>query len=59
MIGAFLARWRGGYYRRCLHRSHRLRLACWRGQTYDHQCGKHNRTCFNTCPATREDTDHA
>lgn len=49
MIHKFLKRWRRGYYRLCVHRSHHLRLPCYRLQTYDHQCSKHNGTCFNAC----------
>lgn len=47
MIHAFLRRYRNGYYRRCLHRSHRLRLRCYRGFVYDGFCYRHNETCFN------------
>ncbi|MCW2898795.1 MAG: hypothetical protein JWO67_1060 [Streptosporangiaceae bacterium] len=53
MIHGFLARWRNGYWRLCLHRSHRLNLPCYRGQTYDHQCGKHNDSCFHGCVTAR------
>lgn len=34
----------------CQHRSHRLRLPCWRRPIYDDLCAKHNGTCFHTCP---------
>lgn len=47
MIHKFLGWWADGYYRRCYHRSHRLRLRCYRGMTYDGYCSKHNGTCFN------------
>ena len=47
MIHAFLRRYRDGYWRLCGHRSHRLRLRCYRGFTYDGYCGKHNASCFN------------
>lgn len=53
MIHAFLERFHHGYYRLCWHRSHRLNLACWRFQTYDQQCGKHNDACFNGCEKER------
>jgi hypothetical protein len=36
---------------RCHHRSHRLRLRCWRTRTYDGFCGRHNDTCFSHCPS--------
>ena len=42
----FLKRWQNGYYRLCVHRSHLLRLPCFRVQTYDHRCGKHNLPCL-------------
>lgn len=54
MIHAFLRRYQGGYWRRCEHRSHRLRLPCFRGFTYGGQCGKHNTTCFNGCGEAQE-----
>lgn len=47
MIHKFLRSWRGGYWRRCVHRSHRLGVPCWRGFAYDGYCGKHNESCFN------------
>jgi hypothetical protein len=47
MIHALLRRWRSGYYRRCCHRSHRLRLRCYREFVYDGYCGTHNDTCYN------------
>lgn len=57
---AFLRRFRCGYWRRCDHRSHRLHLPCYRGLTYDGQCGRHNESCFNGCrldaPQRPEDT---
>lgn len=41
--------WVGGYnWRYCLHRSHRLRLPCWRWFVYDGYCHHHNRTCYNS-----------
>lgn len=45
-------RWRYGYQVVCMHRSHHLRLPCFRWRTYDGQCGRHNTTCFFDC--TRE-----
>ncbi|WP_395109802.1 hypothetical protein [Actinomadura sp. SCN-SB] len=50
MIHRLLRTYHGGYHRLCVHRSHRLRLPCYRGLTYDGLCTKHNRTCFNICP---------
>lgn len=52
MIHRFLRTWRGGYYRLCRHRSHRLRLPCFRFMTYDGQCGRHNSSCFYACYPT-------
>jgi hypothetical protein len=37
---------RRGYWRRCLHRSHKWGLRCQRGLVYDGYCFKHNRSCF-------------
>lgn len=37
---------RYGYRVICAHKSHRLRLPCFRSMTYDGYCGKHNSTCF-------------
>lgn len=54
MIHAFLERYRNGFYRLCRHRSHRLRLPCYRGFTYGGFCGKHNTTCFHVCPSFEE-----
>lgn len=42
MIHAFLERYKHGYYRRCRHRSHRLRLRCYRGFAADGYCARHN-----------------
>lgn len=36
---------------RCRHRSHRLGLRCLRYWLSDSQCGKHNYTCYDGCPA--------
>lgn len=41
-------------WRRCLHRSHRLRLRCWRGFLRDGYCTRHNRSCYWVC-STGED----
>ena len=44
--------------RRCVHRSHRLRLPCLRPRTYDGLCARHNGTCFLRCPgAVREPSE--
>lgn len=45
---ATLKQW-ASYYRRCRHRSHRLRLRCLRGMVYGGLCYKHNRSCFHSC----------
>lgn len=42
--------WRNRFGR-CTHRSHRLRLWCWRPWSYQSQCYKHNRECFSVCPS--------
>jgi hypothetical protein len=47
MIHAFLRRVRHGYHRRCVHRSHRLGLRCYRGFEWDGYCGEHNESCYN------------
>jgi hypothetical protein len=47
VIHAFLRRFRDGYYRRCVHRSHRLHLPCYRELVYDGYCGGHNQSCYN------------
>lgn len=44
-----LRRYRRGYFRLCSHRSHRLRLPCFRGFVSDGYCARHNDTCFHTC----------
>lgn len=44
-----LRRWRGGFYRLCNHRSHRLRLPCFRYHALDGYCGKHVGSCYHTC----------
>lgn len=49
MIRAYLMCWRYGYYRLCVHRSHRLHLPCFRLVTSDGKCSKHNGTCFHQC----------
>jgi hypothetical protein len=36
-------------WQRCSHRSHTLRLWCWRGWSYQSYCPKHNRTCHTWC----------
>jgi hypothetical protein len=45
----------GGYHwRYCGHRSHRLRLPCWRWHIHDGYCTRHNLSCWSNCPeATR------
>lgn len=47
----------------CTHRSHALGLACWRWDTYDGQCPRHNASCYHACPEDPfavdiYDTDH-
>jgi hypothetical protein len=37
------------YYRTCSHRSHRLRLKCWRWYTADGFCAWHNSSCWYSC----------
>jgi hypothetical protein len=48
-IHKFLRRYKGGLYRLCLHRSHRLRLPCFRLFHWDGQCYKHDDTCPLGC----------
>jgi hypothetical protein len=41
----------GGYHwRYCAHRSHRMRLPCWRWFIYDGYCARHNASCWSACP---------
>ncbi|HEY9353649.1 MAG TPA: hypothetical protein VIP28_10375 [Nocardioides sp.] len=41
----------GGYHwRYCHHRSHRLRLRCWRWFIHDGYCARHNNSCWGNCP---------
>jgi len=41
----------GGYHwRYCSHRSHWLRLPCWRWFIHDGYCHHHNETCWLNCP---------
>jgi len=40
----------GLHWRYCTHRSHRLRLWCWRWFVYDGYCDKHNESCYSHCP---------
>ncbi|MFJ2004758.1 hypothetical protein [Streptomyces chartreusis] len=41
----------GGYHwQYCCHRSHRLRLPCWRWFIHDGYCRCHNGTCWSNCP---------
>lgn len=35
--------------RRCVHRSHLLRLRCWRRKVWDGYCNKHNNSCWGEC----------
>lgn len=50
MIHRFLRWYSDGYYRRCSHRSHRLRLRCYREFVWDGYCYRHTDTCWNECP---------
>jgi hypothetical protein len=43
------------YYRTCAHRSHRWRLPCFRGLTYDSYCFKHNGSCWYSCDPTDQE----
>lgn len=43
----------GLHWRYCGHRSHRLRLRCWRWHIHDGYCARHNASCWSNCP---EDT---
>lgn len=45
-------------HRRCRHRSHRLRLPCFRSATYDGYCAEHNSTCFHRCADKGSGTPH-
>lgn len=45
----FLRRWCGGYYRLCGHRSHQLRLPCFRLFWMDGRCWKHWDICYQGC----------
>ncbi|MDX2550159.1 hypothetical protein [Streptomyces stelliscabiei] len=38
----------------CNHRSHRLRLRCWRWFVYDGYCARHNDSCWGQCPTGLE-----
>jgi hypothetical protein len=50
----------------CNHRSHILRLRCWRWQFADGYCTTHNTSCWASCPETDDpfavgdiyETDH-
>ncbi|MFJ2007040.1 hypothetical protein [Streptomyces chartreusis] len=40
----------GGYHwGYCSHRSHRLRLPCWRFSRWDGYCTRHNNSCWGYC----------
>lgn len=45
----FLRWFAGGYYRLCGHRSHRLRLPCFRGFFMDGACARHWEACYQGC----------
>lgn len=45
----WLRTYRGGYHRLCAHRSHVLRLPCYRACRWDGYCGHHNQTCWEPC----------
>lgn len=53
MIHALLRRYHRGYWRLCGHRSHRLRLRCYRLFTMDGYCSKHNEICWSGHGAPR------
>lgn len=39
----------GLHWRYCAHRSHQLRIPCWRWHAYDGYCPTHNNTCWAEC----------
>lgn len=54
MIHRLLAKSANGYWTLCFHRSHRLRLPCYRFQTSDGRCAKHDEY-FHQCPPGRQE----
>jgi len=42
----------GLHWTYCIHRSHRLRLPCWRWSHWDGYCRRHIGTCWSSCTET-------
>lgn len=50
-VHELLERYRGGYFRLCRHRSHRLGLPCFRLLVWGGFCGRHDARCgVKDCP---------